>query len=94
MSTRTRLSIPDDVVSREVDGARVLTSLSAGGFTRLDDVGEEIWRAVEEGNSIDQIVTRITARYEVPAEQCRREVEGFLRDLAQRRLIAFDEDAQ
>ena len=31
-------SIPDDVVSRELDGELVVTSLSMGGFLRLDSI--------------------------------------------------------
>ena len=49
-------SIPDDVVSRELDGELVVTSLSMGGFLRLDDVGRKIWTLLEQGQGLDSIV--------------------------------------
>ncbi len=83
--------IADDVVYREHEGALVLTSLSAGGFLRLDDVGREIWTALADGLDIDAIVARLTAQYDVSPEACRQDVEAFLADLAGRGLVADGE---
>ncbi|HEX7084822.1 MAG TPA: PqqD family protein [Vicinamibacterales bacterium] len=83
--------IADDVVYREHEGALVLTSLSAGGFLRLDDVGREIWTALADGLDVDGIVARLTAQYDVSAEACREDVEAFLADLAGRGLVVSGE---
>ena len=80
-------SIPDDVVSRELDGELVVTSLSMGGFLRLDDVGRKIWTLLEQGQSLDSIVTALTGDFDVDTAACRGDVEAFLDDLAERGLL-------
>jgi hypothetical protein len=81
--------IADDVVYREHEGALVLTSLSAGGFVRLDDIGREIWTALADGLDVDAIVERLVAQYEVPADACREDVLAFVADLAGRQLVSI-----
>jgi len=79
--------IPDDVVSRELDGELVVTSLSMGGFLRLDDVGRKIWTLLEQGQGLDSIVTALTGDFDVDMAACRGDVEAFLDDLAERGLL-------
>ena len=59
------LRIPDHVVYREMDGALVLTSLKAGGFLRLDDVGRRIWQAIERGAGAEDVVADLTGAFDV-----------------------------
>ena len=80
-------SIPDDVVSRELDGELVVTSLSMGGFLRLDDVGRKIWTLLEQGQNLDSIVATLTGEFDVDMAACRSDVEAFLDDLAERGLL-------
>ena len=82
-----RPRIPDHVVYREMDGALVLTSLKAGGFLRLDDIGERIWRALERGAGCEAVVVELTEAYDVSSDDCRRDVTAFLDDLAARQFV-------
>lgn len=81
------LRIPDHVVYREMDGALVLTSLKAGGFLRLDDVGRRIWQAIERGAGAEAVVADLTAAFDVSPADCRRDVTAFLDDLAARQFV-------
>ena len=87
--SHARPTIPDDVVYRELDGSLVVTSLSAGGFLHLDDVGRAIWSALERGEDVEAIVETLRIAYDVPADVCRTDVNAFLSDLATRGLIAW-----
>ena len=80
-------TIPDDVVSRELEGELVLTSLSMGGFLRLDDVGRRIWTLLEEGKDLEGIVGTLTQNFDVDAVACRTDVAAFFDDLAERGLL-------
>ncbi len=82
--------VPEHVVYREVDGALVLTSLKAGGFLRLDDIGREVWTAVASGTDIEVLIGRLREMYDVPADVCRADVVAFLDDLHKRGLIVLD----
>jgi hypothetical protein len=79
--------IPDDVVSRELEGELVVTSLSMGGFLRLDDVGRRIWSLLEEGKDVDGVIDALTRQFDVDAIACRTDVEAFLENLAERGLL-------
>jgi hypothetical protein len=79
--------IPDDVVSRELDGELVLTSLSMGGFLRLDDVGRRIWALLEAGKDLDSVIDALTREFDVDAAACRTDVEAFFDSLAERGLL-------
>jgi Coenzyme PQQ synthesis protein D (PqqD) len=81
------LSIPDDVVSRELDGELVVTSLSMGGFLRLDEVGRKIWTLLEAGTGLEGVVEALTHDFDVDAAACRSDVEAFFDDLAERGLL-------
>jgi hypothetical protein len=80
-------SIPDDVVSRELDGELIVTSLSMGGFLRLDDVGRRIWTLLQEGKDLEAVVAALTRDFDVEAPACRADVEAFFDDLAERGLL-------
>lgn len=81
--------IPDDVVSRELDGELVVTSLSMGGFLRLDEVGRRIWTLLEGGKDLDGIIAALTSEFDVESAACRADVETFLDDLAERGLLRW-----
>jgi hypothetical protein len=81
--------IPDDVVSRELDGELVVTSLSMGGFLRLDEVGRRIWTLLEEGHDTDAIIAALTREFEVEPAACRADLESFFDDLAERGLLLW-----
>jgi hypothetical protein len=82
-----RSLIPEDVVSRELDGELVLTSLSMGGFLRLDDVGRRIWTLIEQGHDVQGVVAALTDEFDVNAAECRADVEAFFTSLAERGLL-------
>jgi hypothetical protein len=79
--------IPNDVVSRELDGELVVTSLSMGGFLRLDDVGRRIWTLLEEGKDLESVIDTLTREFDVDASACRADVEAFFESLAERGLL-------
>lgn len=79
--------IPDDVVSRELDGELVVTSLSMGGFLRLDEVGRKIWTLLEEGKDLQGVIDTLRQEFDVDAVECRADVEAFFDDLAERGLL-------
>lgn len=44
----------------------------------LSATGERIWEAAEYATTLDKISAALTARYDIDAETCRREVARFL----------------
>ena len=46
-----------------------------------------MWELLGEPRSVGQIEKTLLAEYDVPADQCRRDLEQLLRDLAERGLV-------
>ncbi|WP_370249729.1 PqqD family peptide modification chaperone [Nocardioides sp.] len=79
-----------DLHTQELDGDLVMADLAAGNYFGLGDVARVVWERLAEPASLDTLVTELTARYDVDAETCRREVGDFLGSLHQHGLLVTD----
>jgi hypothetical protein len=77
----------DDVSSASHGDRTVLLDLKSEQFFSLDEVGLKIWEAIGETRTIDQIVTGLSAEYEAPEADIRRDVEAFLHTMVKSRLV-------
>lgn len=60
----------------------VLLDLRRGRYHSLDEVGTRIWTLLDGGADGPTIAARLGEEFDAPAEQIRRDVDGFLRRLA------------
>jgi hypothetical protein len=58
-----RVNAPD-VIHQIIDGEAVIIHLGRGFYYSLDDVGADVWRAVERRLSRAQVVATVAAAYE------------------------------
>lgn len=84
------IRIRKDVVFRDLEGELVLLNLNTGVYFGLDPVGTDIWRLIDGSRSASEIVTAMTAEYEVDAETCRGDLDRFLDALRANDLIESD----
>ena len=87
MEAERKMTIPDHVMARQVGDETVILDLGSGHYFGLDPVGARIWRLVEEGRSVPQIVATLLDEYEVTADQLQRDVDALLDDLVTRGLL-------
>ena len=88
MNLDTRLSIPPQVMSRLVGDETVLLDLASGLYFGVDAVGQRIWEAVADGQSLGQAAAVIAAEYEVDEVRAQQDVIEFAKDLVSRGLLA------
>ncbi len=88
MNLDTKLSIPPQVMSRPVGDETVLLNLESGIYFGLDNVGERIWQAVAEGQTLGKIAAVIATEYDVDEAQAQADVIEFTSDLVERGLLA------
>ena len=93
VSLATRLEPCDDVIFRDLEGESVLLDLKTGLYFGLNPVGTRIWHLMEEGRTPAQILETLLAEYEVPPEQCRRDLEQLLGALQQKSLVQVAKSA-
>jgi hypothetical protein len=87
LDLETRLSVPQQVMSRLVEDETVLLDIASGTYFGLDGVGKRIWENVADGLSLGDIATVITAEFEVDDSQAQSDVIDFATELVDRGLL-------
>jgi hypothetical protein len=83
----TKIVAADEQVFSELDNEVVILKLDNGTYYGLSDVGVSIWNLIQEPRTVEEIANNLLEEYEVEPEQCRRELEALLQDLAANHLI-------
>ena len=87
-----RVTIPDDVVFRDLAGEAVLLHLGTGTYFGLDAVGTRIWHRLAEHQSTEAIAPLLLQEFDVDEQRLRLDLEALVEQLlAQRLLIAVDD---
>lgn len=77
-----------DVVYTDFQGTGgILVDLNTKQYYQLNETGSLIWRELEKGNSVENIVSEMKAVYEVTSEHARESVEKLLQNLESRKLV-------
>ena len=76
------MKIKDGFILREVAGSCVVVAVGkrAGEFNgviNLNETSAFMWRMLEKGATIDEIVTKMQEEYDVDAQILRRDVTAF-----------------
>ena len=87
-----RLTIPEDVMVRDLGGEAVLLHLGTATYFGLDSVGTRIWHLLAEHQSTEAVVPLLLQEFDVDEHQLRLDLEALVTQLlAQRLLIAADD---
>jgi hypothetical protein len=84
---RGKLSVPDDVLVRELQGESVLLNLNTESYFGLDDVGTRMWAALTGSPSLESAYEILLSEYEVEPERLRADLRIFVDRLAELGLI-------
>jgi hypothetical protein len=63
------------------------TALQLNGMILLNDVSKVIWNCLEQGTTLEDIVTAITDGFEVSADEARTDILEFLDKLRKLQLL-------
>jgi hypothetical protein len=74
-------------VWRIVDDEALIVDLESGGFFSLDRVGTEVWKGLQDGLDLAQIVDAIAGKYGVDEQTVQRDVSELLEDLNREGLM-------
>ena len=69
------------------DKEGILVDLNTKQYYRLNETGSLVWRALEKGNTVEEIVTELQNAYEVSDEHARASVEKLLLNLETNQLV-------
>ena len=92
MNLETAFSPNGEYVFRDIGGESILVPVRAGvseldSLFSLNEVGAVVWKKVEAGSSLREIVAAVQTEFEVDSATAKHDVFEFLNVLAKRDLI-------
>ena len=81
----------DHVIFTEFDeGEGILVDLNTKKYFQLNETGVLVWRGLEKGLSLEEIVGQMTTAYDVTQEHAAESVSKLLDNLSAHRLVRTD----
>ena len=87
MELTDKVSVPAQVMARQVGDETVILDLASGTYFGLDPVGARIWALIGEGKTLAEICTTMLDEYEVEREQLEMDVLRLTGELLERGLV-------
>ena len=87
MELTDKVTIPVQVMARQVGEEIVILDLAGGSYFGLDPVGARIWELMGEGKTLAEICATMLEEYEVTPEQLQGDVIKLAGELAERGLV-------
>ena len=87
LSQSSRIVIPEGVLVRKLQEESVLLNINTESYFGLDEVGTRMWTVLSEAESIAAGMERLLAEYDVDHEKLENDVDEFLTNLVDKKLI-------
>lgn len=85
--SRSRVSVPDHVITRAVGGSTVILDVNSGRSFTLDAVGSRVWTLLAETGSPLQTRDALLAEFAVEPADLERDLEALIAQLVDGRLL-------
>ena len=82
-----KVTIPDDVVFRDLAGEAVILNLASGTYFGLNEVGTRMWHLLAEHGETEPVLATVLAEYEVEESPLRQDLDALLHILVEKGLI-------
>jgi hypothetical protein len=86
----SRVKATPDQVSSELGKEVVILQVKNGMYYGLDEVGVIIWRHLQQGSRIADIVDEITQEFDVARQQCEQDVLRILGEMVAADLVTVE----
>ena len=88
MNLSDKVTIPAQVMARDVGGETVVLDLASGTYYGLDPIGARIWQLMSEGQTLVQVCDAMLAEYDVTREDIERDVLALTQTLLDKKLVS------
>ncbi len=88
----TRVTIPEEVLFRELQDEAVILELASGQYYGLDEVGTRMWQLLRHHGCLRPAYQALLEEYQVSQDQLRRDLLEFVEGLAARKLLELHEE--
>lgn len=91
LSTTYIVSQSEGNIVSDMDGEKVMLSISNGKYYNLGEIGGVIWDLIKTPTSISQLINTLLDQYEIEQNECQEQVLSFLEKLVEEKLIKLEE---
>lgn len=82
-------TIPEHVLSQEVDGEVVILDLQSGAYHGLNEVGARIWSLIQSCATLEEIVDVLLKEYDTELDTLRADLQAYIHSLVEAKLITL-----
>ncbi len=82
-----RVSSPEGVLIRELDGEAVLLNLNSEAYFGLDEVGTRMWNALTTSKSVQAAYETLLGEFEVEADRLHTDLQDLVTQLVDHGLL-------
>jgi Coenzyme PQQ synthesis protein D (PqqD). len=83
-----KITTQQDVIFTDFDSHEgILVDLNTKQYYRLNETGSVVWRGLENGRTVDEIVSEIQMSYDVSSEHAHASVEKLVASLEKNNLV-------
>ena len=87
MNLDQTITFAQTVFAQEIDGEMVLLDMESENYFGLDEVGTDIWQAMQEHGRLQEVFNTLLEQYDVEPEVLERDLQDFVDKLAKSGLI-------
>jgi hypothetical protein len=91
LSFDTKVTVPKDILVKEIRGESVVLNLDKESYFGLDKVGTRMWTALSKSESIRTAYDLLLERYDVEAEVLRRDLFNLVQTLVGHGLLEVND---
>ena len=92
MDLSSRIVRAQDALSAPVDNEIVLLAPALDEYVALNDIGRQIWDALEETQSVEQLCRRLSSEFDASTGEIAADIMPFLDELAGKGLVHVVEE--
>jgi hypothetical protein len=82
-----RVTVPADVLFRDLDGESVILNLETESYFGLDEVGTRMWLLLTASDSVRAALDALLEEYDADAGTMRKDLEELIGKLADQGLL-------
>ena len=91
MKLNQKVTFAETVFAQEVDGEMVLLDMESENYFGLDEVGTSIWQAMQEKETLKEVLDLLLEQYEVEEEMLENDLSDFVGKLVESGLVKVEE---
>lgn len=87
-----KVTIPQTVLSTELQDEGVLLNLETGEYFGLDRVGMDMWKILNNSGTVEAARTMLLEQYDVTEDVLARDLDELVAKLAERKLVVVTDE--